>query len=246
MRWDSGLSPILKEASKFPKSDRAPGCVPSMCPVASVEREPDTPPEDLLIGRMIPPTETDAPAFEQELLDSVEAVHRFALQLARDAIAAEDLVQETYLRALAHREQYTPGSNCRAWLFTICRNVFVKGAMRSAREVATDDAELEAMGAAAVHGTVATSDPTGTMFERTDLDQAVRKGLDRLPEEYRIVVALVDIEDQSYETAAKILGIPIGTVRSRLFRGRRLLQQDLLAYAMDAGLIPPRTEQKEG
>ncbi len=193
---------------------------------------------------MTPPPETDAPAFEQELLASIEAVHRFALGLARDASAAEDLVQETYLRALAHREQYTLGTNCRAWLFTICRNVFVKGAQRNAREVATEDAELEAMGAAAVHGAVSASDPTGTLFERTDVDDAVRKALDKLPEEYRTVVALVDIEDQAYGTVAQILGIPVGTVRSRLFRGRRLLQQDLLAYAMDAGLIPARMEPK--
>ncbi len=193
---------------------------------------------------MKPPTETDAPAFEQELLAAIEAVHRFALQLARDPSAAEDLVQETYLRALAHRDQYTPGSNCRAWLFTICRNTFVKGAMRDAREVAVEDAELEAMGAAALHGSVAASDPTGAVFERTDMDDAVRRALERLPDEYRTVVALVDIEDQSYRSVAEILGIPIGTVRSRLFRGRRLLQQDLLAYAMDAGLIPARMEPK--
>ena len=189
---------------------------------------------------MKPAADTTAPVFEQELLASLEAVHRFAVQLARDQSAAEDLVQETYLRALAHQDQYTPGTNCRAWLFTICRNVFVKGTMRDAREVTTEDAELEAMGAAAVHGTMVTSDPTGTVFENTDVDAAVRKALDKLPEEYRIVVALVDIEDQPYGAVAEILGIPIGTVRSRLFRGRRLLQQDLLAYAMDAGLIPPQ------
>lgn len=201
--------------------------------------------EDSVIRPMKPP-ETGAPAFEQELLASIAAVHRFALRLARDASAAEDLVQETYLRALAHRDQYTPGTNCRAWLFTICRNVFVKGAMRGAREVAVEDVELEAMGAAGAHGAMAAFDPTGTVFERTDVDDAVRKALDKLPEEYRTVVALVDIEDQSYAAAAAILAIPVGTVRSRLFRGRRLLQQDLLAYAMDAGLIPPpqRAEPK--
>ena len=190
-----------------------------------------------------PAARTD-PVFEEELLASIEAVHRFALRLARDLSAAEDLVQETYLRALAHRDQYTVGTNCRAWLFTICRNVFVKGAMRDARELATDDAELEAMGAAAVHGAVAAADPTGAVFERADLDDAVRRALDKLPDEYRAVVALVDIEDQSYGVVAEILGIPVGTVRSRLFRGRRLLQQDLLAYAMDAGLIPARMEPK--
>ena len=193
---------------------------------------------------MKPPMETDVLAFEQELLASIEAVHRFALQLARDPSAAEDLVQETYLRALAHRDQYSPGTNCRAWLFTICRNVFVKGAMRNAREVAVEDAELEAMRAAALHGSVAASDPSGAVFERADVDDAVRRALEKLPEEYRTVVALVDIEDQSYGSVAEILGIPIGTVRSRLFRGRRLLQQDLLAYAADAGLLPARREPK--
>ena len=191
---------------------------------------------------MKPSTKLEPAVFEEELMASIEAVHRFALRLARDAGAAEDLVQETYLRALAHRDQYTTGTNCRAWLFTICRNVFMKGAMRDAREVAVEDAELEAMGAAAVHDTVAGSDPMGTVFDRADLNDAVRRALDQLPEEYRTVVALVDIEDQSYAAAAEILGIPVGTVRSRLFRGRRLLQQDLLAYAMDAGLIARRPE----
>lgn len=193
---------------------------------------------------MNPSAKPEATVFEEELLASIEAVHRFALRLARDAGAAEDLVQETYLRALAHRDQYTIGTNCRAWLFTICRNVFMKGATRGAREVAVEDAELEVMGAAAVHGAVAGSDPMGAVFDRADLNDAVRRALDQLPEEYRAVVALVDIEDQSYAAVAEILGIPVGTVRSRLFRGRRLLQEDLLAYAMDAGLIAGRPESK--
>jgi RNA polymerase sigma-70 factor (ECF subfamily) len=193
---------------------------------------------------MEPPKETDAPAFEQELLASIEAVHRFALQLAQERTAAEDLVQETYVRALAHRDQYTPGTNCRAWLFTICRNAYVKSAVKDAREIALEDAELEAAGAAAAPGEMAASDAGGTVFERADVDAAVRRALDKLPDEYRTVVALVDIEDQSYGAVAEILGIPVGTVRSRLHRGRRLLQRDLLAYAMDAGLIPGRAEPK--
>lgn len=191
-----------------------------------------------------PSTDSAERTFEEELLRAIEAVHRFALQLARDPAAAEDLAQETYLRALAHRDQYTPGTNCRAWLFTICRNAFMKGAMRNAREIAVEDAELEAMGAAAVHAAMAGTDPMGGVFDRADLDDAVRRALDKLPEEYRAVVALVDIEDQSYAAVAEILGIPVGTVRSRLFRGRRLLQQDLLAYAIDAGLIPMARERK--
>ena len=193
---------------------------------------------------MKPAAETKGAVFEEELLASIEAVHRFAVQLTRDAAAAEDLVQETFLRALAHREQYTAGTNCRAWLFTICRNVFVKGAVRGAREVAVNDTELEAMGASAPDSSVVASDLAHAVFEGTDVDDAVRKALDKLPEEYRAVVALVDIEDQSYGSVAEILGIPVGTVRSRLFRGRRLLQKDLLAHAWDAGVLPTRRERK--
>lgn len=186
----------------------------------------------------------DRAALEQELLAELNAVHRFALHLARDAARADDLVQETYLKAWTHRDQFQAGTSCRAWLFTICRNAFLKGEARMAREPPMEDAELEALGAAALHASVQATDPTGVVFQRTELDTAVRDALAKLPEEYRTAVALVDIEDQSYAAAAEILGIPVGTVRSRLFRGRRLLQQDLLAYAQDAGLLPAMKEPK--
>lgn len=182
--------------------------------------------------------ETPRTAFAEELLDAVDAVHRFAVHLTRDPVQAEDLVQETYLKAWAHRDQFEPGTSCRAWLFTICRNAFLKGEARGARVEAVADAELEALGAAAIHASVQAADPVGALFERTELNDAVQRALERLPEEYRTVVVLVDIEDQSYATAGRILGVPIGTVRSRLFRARRLLQQDLLAFAQDAGLLP--------
>ncbi len=187
----------------------------------------------------------DQATLEQDLLAELNAVHRFALQLARDSARAEDLVQETYLKAWTHRDQFQPGTSCRAWLFTICRNAFLKGEARTLRETPTEDAELEALGAAAVHASVQATDPTGAVFERTELDAAVHQALAKLPVEYRTVVSLVDIEDQSYAAAAGILGVPVGTVRSRLFRGRRLLQQDLLAYAQDAGLLPAMKEPKQ-
>jgi RNA polymerase sigma-70 factor (ECF subfamily) len=135
-------------------------------------------------------------------------------------------------------------TNCRAWLFTICRNAFLKGEARRERERTVEDAELEALGAAAVHASVQGMDPIGDVFERADIQAAVGDALAKLPEEYRTVVTLVDIEDQSYAAAAEILGVPVGTVRSRLFRGRRLLQQDLLDYAQDAGLLPEMKEPK--
>ena len=82
------------------------------------------------------------------------------------------------------------------------------------------------------------------MFQRLELQDAVRQALAKLPEDYRLAVTLVDIEDQSYAAAAEVLGVPVGTVRSRLFRGRRLLQQDLLSYAQDAGLLAPTGESE--
>ncbi len=187
----------------------------------------------------------DQTTLEHDLLAELNAVHRFALHLARDPTRAEDLMQETYLKAWAHRDQFQPGTSCRAWLFTICRNVFLKGEERLARETPAEDAELEALAAAALHASVQARDPAGTVFERVELDAAVQEALAKLPEEYRTVVTLVDIEDQSYATAAAILGVPVGTVRSRLFRGRRLLQQDLLAYAQDADLLPAMKEPKQ-
>jgi len=180
--------------------------------------------------------------FEQELLAAIEAVHRFAVHLTRDPTRAEDLVQETYLRALAHRDQYQPGTNCRAWLFTICRNAFLKGARHSDREIATGDASLEALAAAGIHAGMAGSDPQGAVFERPELADAIRVALEKLPEEFRTTVVLVDLEDQSYAEAARVMGVPVGTVRSRLFRARRMLQEDLLAYAEDLGLLAPQED----
>ena len=185
---------------------------------------------------------TPGPTFESQLLAAADAVYRFALALTRDQVRAEDLVQETYVRALAHRDQFELGTDCRAWLFTICRNAFLKGVDRAEREVATEDAALEALAAAGIHASVLGADPEGALFERSDLAEAIQRALAKLPEEYRTAVMLVDIEDQSYAEAARVLGVPIGTVRSRLFRGRRLLQQDLLAYAEDAGLLRSREE----
>src|SRR5260370_22631545 len=175
---------------------------------------------------------------EQDLLAELNFVHRFAVQLARDSARAEDLVQETYLKAWTHRDQFQPGTSCRAWLFTICRNAFLKGEARTLRETPTEDAELEALGAAAVHASVQATDPTGAVFERTELDAAVQQALAKLPVEYRTVGSLVDIEDQSYAAAAGILGVPVGTARSRLFRGRARPQPDCPACPRTPGLLP--------
>jgi RNA polymerase sigma-70 factor (ECF subfamily) len=183
--------------------------------------------------------------FQVEALCWLPEVTRFALSLTRDEADADDLVQETFLRAYRSWDQYTPGTECRGWLFTICRNIFLRLRERESRQLLCEDPELEALAAAAVHASAQQSG-YGDVFARIDLSEAVERALAELPEGFREAVILVDVEDQSYEMAAQVLGVPIGTVRSRLFRGRRLLQEALLSYARDAGLAPAAGESSEG
>lgn len=173
--------------------------------------------------------------FRDEALVWLPDVSRYALSLARDEADADDLVQETFLRAYRAWDTYAPGTECRGWLFTICRNLFYRQRQRARRMIACDDPALESLAAAAVHAS-AQQAGAGDLFTGVDLHDALDRALTELPDQFRDAVILVDLQDQSYDTAAEILGVPVGTIRSRLFRGRRLLQEALLAYARDAGL----------
>lgn len=176
-------------------------------------------------------------AFEREALPHLNSVYRFALSLSGNEAVAEDLTQDTFLNALKAWRQYEPGTNCRAWLFTICRNLRSRQAVRQNREEPADAAELESLASAALHSGLSESDPQRGFLDAPELGDVVRAELQKLPEEYREVIVLSDLEDQSYATIAAVLGVPIGTVKSRLFRGRRLLQEALIEYARDAGLV---------
>ena len=183
-------------------------------------------------------------AFHRAAMAQLQDVARFARWLTKDPADADDLVQETYLRAFRGWRSFQAGTDCRAWLFTICRNAHVGHRRREGRIEATDAPELEALAAAEVYRDARSSGLDG-VFGRFDLHDAVRRELEGIPGSYREVVVLVDIEDQTYDEAARILSVPVGTVRSRLFRGRRLLQERLLAYAHDAGFartIPGKGE----
>ncbi len=113
--------------------------------------------------------------------------------------------------------------------------MFLRGRQRDQRQVACKDAELESLAAAALHES-AVRRGLADLFTQIDLMPALDRALEQLPEAFREVVILVDIQDASYAVASAVLDVPVGTVRSRLFRGRRLLQQSLLEYAKDAGL----------
>jgi RNA polymerase sigma-70 factor, ECF subfamily len=171
--------------------------------------------------------------FEREALVHLDALYSFALKLTRARDDAEDLVSDTVLRAFDRWEQYQLGTNVRAWLFTILYHTFVSRKRRiDAREVQLpEDPEgwsaFEAVGE---------TDPEGKFYD-SFIDEEVTREIDRLPEDYRTAVVLSDIQGLRYAEIAEILGIPEGTVKSRLFRGRRILQKRLVDYAVEMGYV---------
>lgn len=169
----------------------------------------------------------------EETLPWREDVRSYAHRLTRSGADADDLTQTTYLNALRGWHTFQPGTEVRRWLFGICRNAFLTTCRRGARIVPTEDAVLESL-------MIATdsfrADQTMDEAERRDLAEAIRAEVAKLSKAHRKVFVMVDVAGERYEDAAAKLGLPIGTVRSRLYRGRRLLQQGLRTRAEDAGL----------
>jgi len=182
----------------------------------------------------------DAEAFERATMPFLPDVLRFARSLTRDATYAEDLVQETYLHALRGWHSFREGADPRRWLFTICHHAFLRGVRREKVYVAAPDhdPELESMETAVAHWH-AEEAGLAERLERMDLKPALDRALGAIAPHFRAAVVLVDVEGLSYEEAAAVLDVAVGTVRSRLFRGRRLLQDLLFVYAQDGGLVPP-------
>lgn len=186
-------------------------------------------------------------AFERDVLALLPDVVRFARALARDPADADDLTQETLLQAYRGYHTFQPGSDVRRWLFTICRHAFLHQRARAARQVVTaegDDEELDALAAVMDHAE-ALRRGEAELLDRIDVGPAIARALDGLAAPFRLAVVLVDLEGQSYEEAAAVAGVAVGTIRSRLFRARRLLQQALFTHARDAGFTgaarPPAT-----
>jgi RNA polymerase sigma-70 factor (ECF subfamily) len=177
--------------------------------------------------------------FEQEALPHLDAVYAAALRLARNRDDANDLLQETVLRAFRFFHQFTPGTNCRAWMLTILYNAFRNGYRRSTREqVAASPEEYEReVEVLSSRPEAAGNDPETQVFEQL-MDHEVEGALNDLPEEFRTAILLVDVEELSYREAADVLKIPIGTVRSRLSRGRAVMRRALHNLARARRLLP--------
>jgi RNA polymerase sigma-70 factor, ECF subfamily len=187
-----------------------------------------------------------ARSFEEEALPHLDAVYRFALRLTGSPGEAEDLVQETYLRAYRAWDQYTPGTRAKSWLFTIGRNAYLRERERDARreELVAQAAREANTGGADLGETPLFAgrpdyDPEGDFF-RNLVDDRIFQAIDALPEEYREVVVLSDLEGLNYQEIADVVDAPLGTVKSRLFRGRRALQKTLYQLARDNGYIQER------
>lgn len=177
-----------------------------------------------------------ATSFEQEALPHLDAVYRFALRLTGSAADAEDLVQETFLRAWRSWDHYTPGTRAKSWLFTICRNAFLRQRQQENRR--SEVTQQASTPEAPLFLPAYQDDPEGNFFSGL-VDETILQQIDKIPAEFREVVLLSDLEGMSYAEIAELLSVPLGTVKSRLFRGRQLLQKVLYDYALEAGVIQP-------
>ena len=180
-------------------------------------------------------------SFRKLCLDNLNALYRAALRMTRNPADAEDLVQETYLKAVRSAQQFDERLNGRAWLFKILTNSYrdrYRKQAKSPRQVDIDD-----VGEFVLYDRLAESYPEKKPGESIEeflhkfLDDEVKAAVESLPDRYRLVVLLADIEGFSYKEIAEITGAPIGTVMSRLFRGRRLLQKELWDYARSKGIV---------
>jgi len=171
-------------------------------------------------------------AFEREALAALDSLYRTARRLSRDRADAEDLVQDTYLKAFRAADRFEPGTNLRAWLFTILHNTAKNRFRDRARDTVAINSDIveRAMSAPPPGAQAALSsaaDTPETLLLRDTLTPELQAAIDSLPEAFREAVWLRDVEEFSYTEIAEMLNVPIGTVMSRISRGRRLLFERL-------------------
>jgi len=183
--------------------------------------------------------------FEKEAVPHLDAVYNFALRMTGDEDDADDLVQETYLKAFRFFDKFEKGTNCKAWLFRILKNSFINDYRKTTKEpnkVDYDDVQnfYENIKADEVETQHYEEDAFANL-----LDDEISKAISELPEDFRTVVILSDIEGFTYEEIADFVDIPVGTVRSRLHRARKMLYVQLFDYAKDKGFVKKKNSSKK-
>lgn len=185
-------------------------------------------------------------AFVEEAMEYAPQLYSAALRMTRHQADAEDLVQETYLRAYRSAHTFTPGTNLRAWLFRILTNVFINTyRARQRRPVETDIGDIEDLylyRRLPLLETAAAQLSAEQQFLDVFTDDEIKQALEDLPENFRLPVLLADVDGFSYKEIAEMLEIPVGTVMSRLHRGRKAMQRALFTYAEARGLTATRDD----
>ncbi len=184
-------------------------------------------------------TTTQRAEFEREAMPYLDKLYGAALRLTRSESDAEDLVQDTLLKAYRFYDRFEAGTNLKAWLLKILTNTFINRYRRTVRERKVFDGAVAkpvgegVMSRAAMR---ALTTPIETAQQRI-LAREIQKAIDELPEDYRIMILLADVEELSYKEIAEAIGCPIGTVMSRLHRARKTLQKKLISQAVQMGIV---------
>jgi len=182
--------------------------------------------------------------FERDALPFLDQLYSAAMRMTRNPQDAEDLVQETYAKAYAAFHQFKAGTNLKAWLYRILTNTFINNYRKKQREPQpslTEDVEDWQLARAESHTSRGLRSAEMEALEGLP-DSDVKEALSKLPEDFRLAVYLADVEGFPYKEIAEIMDTPIGTVMSRLHRGRRQLRAMLTDYARDRGMKVPSTE----
>lgn len=175
--------------------------------------------------------------FNEEIIPHLDALYNFGLRLTADPNDAEDLVQDTIVKAYRFFSSYEKGTNAKAWLFRILKNSYINNYRKKSKKPQEVDYDEVATFYETIRAErTETSDLEDKMF-RELIDDDISKALDEIPEDFRTVVLLCDVEDFTYEEIANMLDVPIGTIRSRLHRGRNLLKAQLMEYAGKRGYV---------